>query len=170
MSGCCRDNTALKSSIWSICYVEQACELTGLLRWVSGWRIRLPKQETQETWVRSLGQEDPLEEEMATLSSILAWRIPRTEDPGGSHSMMLQKSQTGLSHWTWTWRVGICKKSTKEMYFCGGRKEKRPPPVGGGKVWAPLLPFNCCLEWWGCGVWRFGQAVGVLHPSWALFL
>ena len=37
----------------------------------------------QETWVRSLGQEDPLEKEMATHSSILAWRIPRTEEPGG---------------------------------------------------------------------------------------
>ena len=42
----------------------------------------LPMQETQETWVRSLGQEDPLEEEMATPSSILACRIPRTEELG----------------------------------------------------------------------------------------
>ena len=40
-------------------------------------------QETQEMWVQSLGQEDPLEERMATHSSILAWRIPWTEDPGG---------------------------------------------------------------------------------------
>ena len=38
-------------------------------------------QETQETWVRSLGREDPLEEEMATHYSILAWRIPRTVGP-----------------------------------------------------------------------------------------
>ena len=37
----------------------------------------------QETCVQSLGQEDPLEKEMATHSSILAWRIPRTEEPGG---------------------------------------------------------------------------------------
>ena len=37
---------------------------------------------TWETWVRSLGQEDPLEKEMATHSSILAWRIPWTEEPG----------------------------------------------------------------------------------------
>ena len=35
----------------------------------------------QETWVQTLGQEDPLEKEMATHSSILAWRIPRTEEP-----------------------------------------------------------------------------------------
>ena len=40
----------------------------------------------QETQVRSLGQEDPLEEEMATRSSILAWRIPWTEEPGGLQS------------------------------------------------------------------------------------
>ena len=37
----------------------------------------------QETWIQSLGQEDPLEKEMATHSSILAWRIPWTEEPGG---------------------------------------------------------------------------------------
>ena len=37
----------------------------------------------QEMWVPSLGQEDPLEEEMATHSSILAWKIPWTEEPGG---------------------------------------------------------------------------------------
>ena len=42
-------------------------------------------------WVQSLGQEDPLEEGMATHSSILAWRIPRTEDPGGLQSMGLQR-------------------------------------------------------------------------------
>ena len=39
-------------------------------------------QETEETWVQSLGQEDPLEEEMATHSSILAWEIPWMEEPG----------------------------------------------------------------------------------------
>ena len=41
----------------------------------------------QETWVRSLGQEDPLEKEMRTDSSILAWKIPWTEEPGGLLSM-----------------------------------------------------------------------------------
>ena len=40
-------------------------------------------QEPQETWVRSLSQEDPLEEGIETHSSILAWRIPWTEEPGG---------------------------------------------------------------------------------------
>ena len=44
-----------------------------------------------ETMVRALGQEDPLKEEMATHSSILAWRIPQTEEPGGLQSMGLQR-------------------------------------------------------------------------------
>ena len=44
-------------------------------------------QETPETWVRSLSGEDPLEEGMATHSSILAWRIPWTEEPGGLESI-----------------------------------------------------------------------------------
>ena len=54
----------------------------------------LPMQEIQETWVRSLGQEDPLEKEMATHSSILAWGIPPTEEPEGLQSMGLQ----GIGH------------------------------------------------------------------------
>ena len=45
----------------------------------------------QETWVQSLGREDPLEKGMATHSSILAWRIPRTEEPGRLQSMGLQR-------------------------------------------------------------------------------
>ena len=45
----------------------------------------------QETWVRSLGQEDPLEKEMAIHSSTLAWKIPWTEKPGRLQSMRLQR-------------------------------------------------------------------------------
>ena len=50
---------------------------------------RLPAM--RETWVRSLGREDPLEKEMATHSSSLAWRIPRMEEPGGLQSMGSQR-------------------------------------------------------------------------------
>ena len=50
----------------------------------------------QDTWVQSLGWEDPLEKGMATHSSILAWSIPWTEEPGGLQSMGSQ-SQTRLS-------------------------------------------------------------------------
>ena len=47
--------------------------------------------ETQETWVQSLGQEDPLEQDMANYSSILAWKIPWTEEPGWLQSMESQR-------------------------------------------------------------------------------
>ena len=55
----------------------------------------LPRQETYEMWVQSLGREDPLEKGMTTHSSILAWRIPWTEVPGGLQSIGSQ-SQTQL--------------------------------------------------------------------------
>ena len=50
---------------------------------------RLPAM--RETWVQSLGWEDPLEKEMATHSSILAWKIPWAEEPGGLPSMGSQR-------------------------------------------------------------------------------
>ena len=68
----------------------------------------------QETWVWSLGQKDPLEEGMATHSSILAWRIPWTEEPGGLQS-------TGLQ------RVGQTERLTHSPYvliFCIQRETK----------------------------------------------
>ena len=66
----------------------------------------------QETWAWPLGQQDPLEEETATHSSVLAWRIPRTEKPGGLQSMGSLKSQTWLINSTPPQRAGA-----------GGRKE-----------------------------------------------
>ena len=59
------------------------------------WVKNLPAmQETLETLVRSGGREDPLKKEMATHSSILAWEILWTEEPGGLQSMGVTKSQT----------------------------------------------------------------------------
>ena len=63
------------------------------------WVKNLPAM--QETRVRSLGQRDPLEEEMTTHSSILAWEIPWTKEPGRLQSIGLQ-SQTGLIGYTTT--------------------------------------------------------------------
>ena len=54
-------------------------------------RICLPAQETQEMQFQSLGQEDPLEKEMATYSNILAWKTPETEEPGGLQSIGSQR-------------------------------------------------------------------------------
>ena len=61
------------------------------------WVKNLPAmQDTEETQVQSLGQEDPLEKEMTTHSFTLAWKIPRTEELGGLQSIVLQ-SRTRLS-------------------------------------------------------------------------
>ena len=53
----------------------------------SGKESIWPMQKTQETQIQSLGQEDPVEKEIVTLSSILAWEMPWTEMPGGLQSM-----------------------------------------------------------------------------------
>ena len=68
----------------------------------------------RETWVQSLGQEDPLEKEMATHSSILAWRIPWMEEPGGLQSMGSQRVRhdwaTSLSLSLSTWTEGYTQE------------------------------------------------------------
>ena len=72
----------------------------------------LVMQKTQETWVWSLDWEDPLEEEMATQSSILACKIPRTEDSGGLQSMGLQ----GVRH---DWEQARVTESKNIEQNCG---------------------------------------------------
>ena len=72
--------------------LEESVKLEGFqvnMGFPSGSVVKNPLaiQETQKTWVRSLGLEDPLKEGMATHSSVLAWRIPWTEKPGGLQSM-----------------------------------------------------------------------------------
>ena len=70
--------------LWHVC-------LHGLPRRLSSKEPPLPVQEMQETWVQSLGQEDLLEEQMATYSSTLAWETPWTEEPGGLQSRGSQR-------------------------------------------------------------------------------
>jgi len=60
------------------------------LRWLSGKESACQCRK-QESWVQFLGREDPMEEEMATQSSVLAWKIPWTEEPRELLSMGLQK-------------------------------------------------------------------------------
>ena len=57
--------------------------------------VKIPPAK-QKTWVQSQGGEDPLEEGMTTHSSILPWRIPWTEEPGGLQSMELQRIKMSL--------------------------------------------------------------------------
>ena len=74
-------------------------------------------QETQETWVRSLGQEDPLKEEPASDPSILAWRIPWTEEPGGVQPMGSQRAGHSWAHTQRSW-FGPCLGPGPR--FCSG--------------------------------------------------
>ena len=81
-----------------------------LPRWLSG--KNLPASEgMQETQFRSLGPEDPLEKEMATYYSILAWEIPWTEEPGGLQSMISQRvgHDSGTEH--------TCELEIMEFHF-----------------------------------------------------
>ena len=101
----CKESWALKNwCLWTV-VLEKTLEGVGLRLHKDGLissrfcviRASLVAQRLkglpamQETWVRSLGQEDLLEKEMATHSSILAWRIPWTEEPGGLQSMGSQR-------------------------------------------------------------------------------
>ena len=90
-----------------------------------GVKNPLAVQETQETWVQFLGWEDPLKKEMAAHSSILAWEIPRTEEPGRLQSIGLQRSWTQLSNSTTT---------TENPCIEGQSLSHRPPgkPLGQG--------------------------------------
>ena len=86
--------------------------VTGLPRWRWQQRTPLPMRETQETQIRSLGQEDPLEWEIATHSSILAWQIARTEEPCGLQSMGSQSQRRLSTHSAsvtdWTHQIRSC--------------------------------------------------------------
>ena len=88
-------------------------EPEGFPRWLSGKEPAPPMQETQ-AW--SLGQEDPLEEEMAANSSLLAWRTPWTEEPGGLQSMGSQRVghdlATKLTH-IWVRKFGDLRRESK---------------------------------------------------------
>ena len=85
-------------------------------RWVAQKLKHLPAM--QETWVRSLGQGDLLEKEMATRSSILAWIIPWKEEPGGLQSMGLQ-SRTRLSDFAFTFfTTGAIWKIKEDSTLC----------------------------------------------------
>ena len=77
----------------------------------------------QETQVQSLGWEDPLEMGMATHSSILAWRNPWSEEPGGLESMGSQRNQTRLSDFSLIWNtlfnlyINLITRATMRIYF-----------------------------------------------------
>ena len=87
-SGCTNFQCFSSHADYKECYREQASLIAQKVK-------NLPAM--QETWVQSQGQEDPLGREMATHSSILAWRIPWTEEPGRLQSMESQESRHDLA-------------------------------------------------------------------------
>ena len=103
-------STSLVSTVWNLQKVSMCvtgknksdstwylfhCLCLGLPQWLSS-KEPTCKQETQKTQVWTLGHEDPLEEEMAPHSSILAWKSPWTAKPGGLQSKGLQRDTTEL--------------------------------------------------------------------------
>ena len=88
-----------------------------------------------ETQVQSLGQEGPLEKGMATHSSILAWRIPWTEEPGGLHSMVSQRMGHSWVTNTFTF-IRVTKLESPDKQMEGGmpRIFARVHPIGKFKI------------------------------------
>ena len=85
-------------------------------------------QKTQETCVRSLGQEDPLEEEMATHSYILAWRTPWTEEPSGLQSMWSQRVRHNWSDLACTHHIpSLTSDESVSRVLAGGFFTTEPP-------------------------------------------
>ena len=100
----------------------------------------------QETWVRSLGQEDPLEKGKATRSSILARRIPWTEEPGGLQSMGSQRhGHEGLPWWP-SGKDSACSVGDPGSIPGSGRS----PGVGNGNP----LQYSCPENPMDRGAWR----------------
>ena len=84
-------------------------EVTGFTGGTSGKETHLPMQETQETWIQPLSQEDPLEEEIATRFNISAWEIPWTKELGGLQSMGPQRVRYDWAH--------TCKEVTTFIFL-----------------------------------------------------
>ena len=99
----------------------------------------------QETWIRSLGWEDPLEKGMATHSSILAWAIPRTEEPDGLQSMGLQR----VGHdWVTNTATSVSAK-VGWIQGCGTMDAQEEPSVRRadcGYVWWGRAPVPCIVQ------------------------
>ena len=96
-------------------------------------------QETEETWVWSLGREDALEKGMATHSSILAWEIPWTEEPSGLQLMGVPKE------WDMTEQLSIAWSLSRYKSHCAWRRKWQPTPVflpGKFHGWRSLVSYS----------------------------
>ena len=120
-----------------LCLVLTSC---AHLLWVSPmaqWVKNPPAmQETQEMWIWSLGWEDPLEEEMATHSSILAWKIPWTEEPS-----KLQSLRSNMTEWMSTYCMLICCSSSSSPETAPPVKENIKFKL---RTWMSAQSFQLC--------------------------
>ena len=129
----CSDLEASSSSCpWVDLYL-----VIGLPKWPSGKRIRLPMQETVETQGGSLGREEPLEQKMATHSTVLAWKIPWTEEPGGLQSVCSQS-------WTQMRTSTIlCDRNAGHPVGSKANSQRLVPPFFETDTVFFLVPFLC---------------------------
>ena len=111
----------------------------------------------QETWVQSLGQENPLEKGMATHSSILAWRISWTEEPGGLSPWVHKESDT--TEWLSLW----CSILGEAKFTSGvngdsvwGERKKKKKPLG---LWASFYGDGLTMR-------IFNTLFGVIKLQW----
>ena len=107
-------------------------------------------QETEETQVRSLGLEHPLEEGMATHSSILAWRIPWAEDLGGLQSM---RSQRVTDEWSDLAHMHFCSREYNSFFFFD---------------WG-IVAFQYCFSFC-CTMKSINISIHISPPSWTSLL
>ena len=123
----------------------------GFPQWCSG-KDPPATQQTQETWVWSLGWEDPLEEDLATHSSILAWKIPWTEEPSrGAHvtlwSMRLQKVRHDWSNWAQMHKLSINSSSLWVVSYINWNYLKtRPQNFFSSKSFSTSLKKNLSIS------------------------
>ena len=110
----------------------------------------------RETWVRSLGREDPLEKEMATHSSILAWRIPWTEEPGWLQSTGSPRVGhdwvTSPSFPFWTSQVVLMVKNSPAN--AGDTGDTNSIPESGRSPGGGTLKYSCLENSMDRGAWR----------------
>jgi len=115
----------------------------------------------QETWVQFLGQEDPLEKETANHSSILAWRIPWTDKPGGLQFMGLQESDMTerLNHHHLSLAAAAVEFTPKPVVVVWSSLWN---PIEGSTSGSPLL--HCLLDFAQTCVHRVSDAIQTSHP------
>ena len=105
----------------------------------------------QETQVQFSGQKDPLEQEMATCSSILAWRIPLTEEPGGLQSMGLQR----------VWHEWVSNTFTSCIYYNENTCKRMRTEKGDSGTYTSLALSNQLIS---CSPWAQTSHLPYLHP------